>query len=158
MFLILAFAVKFPRVSRKQSGTEFIMKDIENRADIDLLMNEFYAKALTDEVIGYIFTAARLDIARHLPVIGDFWETILFGTGNYQRYGRTPLHIHGELHLKTPLEKEHFRQWLKLFNETVDRNFAGERAEFIKLRAAAIANRMLNFVSQVPALERQSFK
>jgi truncated hemoglobin YjbI len=31
-------------------------KDIENRADIDELMNRFYARAFNDETIGYIFT------------------------------------------------------------------------------------------------------
>jgi hypothetical protein len=34
----------------------------------------------------------------------------------------------------------------------VDELFAGERAEFLKMRASAIANRMLNFVSGVPSL------
>ncbi len=66
-------------------------KDIETRADIDDLMNRFYARAIRDETIGYIFTdVAKLDLEHHLPVIGDFWETLLFGTGNYQKHGRNP--------------------------------------------------------------------
>ena len=53
-------------------------RDIENRADIDLLMCEFYVKAMADDLIGHIFTdVARLDLDRHLPIIGDFWETLL---------------------------------------------------------------------------------
>ena len=127
-------------------------KDIETRADIDDLMNRFYSKALNDEVIGYIFEIAGLDLEHHLPVIGDFWETLLFGTGNYQSHGRNPLQIHGQLSLKTPLRAEHFRRWLEIFRETVDETFTGERAEFAKLRAEMIANRMLNFVSGVPAV------
>ena len=55
---------------------------------INDLMNRFYQRALSDEKIGYIFEIAELDLADHLPVIGDFWETLLFGTGNYQRHGR----------------------------------------------------------------------
>ncbi|CAN5724981.1 hypothetical protein BH24ACI1_BH24ACI1_09060 [soil metagenome] len=31
-------------------------KDIRTRADIDDLMNHFYARAISDETIGYIFT------------------------------------------------------------------------------------------------------
>ena len=31
-------------------------RDIESREDIDLLMREFYSTAMSDEVIGYIFT------------------------------------------------------------------------------------------------------
>jgi len=57
-------------------------KDVETRADIDDLINRFYARAFKDETIGYIFTdVAKLDLERHLPIIGDFWETLLFGTG-----------------------------------------------------------------------------
>jgi hemoglobin len=128
-------------------------KDIETRADIDDLMNRFYARAISDETIGYIFTdVAELDLERHLPVIGDFWETLLFGTGDYQRHGRNPLQIHAVLHQKSPLTTKHFRRWLEIFRETVDEMFGGTRADFIKLRAEAIANRMQNFVSGVPAV------
>jgi Truncated hemoglobins len=128
------------------------MKDIENREDIDRLMQKFYRRALEDETIGYIFTdVARLDLARHLPVIGDFWETLLFGSGNYQRHGRNPLQIHRELHKKSSLELEHFRRWLEIFIETVDESFAGMRANFIKQRAAAIANRMFAYVNAAEA-------
>lgn len=126
-------------------------KDIETRNDIDLLMNEFYTRAIDDETIGYIFTdVARLDLEKHLPIIGDFWESLLLGAKNYQQHGRNPLQIHGELNEKTPLRPEHFRRWLKIFFETVDENFAGKRAEFAKSRAEAIANRMMNYVRNVP--------
>ena len=128
-------------------------KDIETRADIDRLMNSFYARATADETIGYIFTeVAKLDLEHHLPVIGDFWETLLFGTGNYQKHGRNPLQIHGELSLKTALLPEHFRRWLEIFRETVDESFTGERAEFAKTRAEAVANRMQNYIGGVQAL------
>lgn len=91
-------------------------KDIQTRIDIDCLMNRFYARATRDQVIGYIFTdVAKLDLEHHLPVIGDFWETLLFGTGEYQRHGRNPLQVHARLNLKTPLRAEHFRRWLNIF-------------------------------------------
>lgn len=128
-----------------------MMKDIETRADIDLLMNRFYERATADAIIGYIFTdVAKLDLQKHLPVIGDFWETLLFGTGDYQRHGRNPLRVHAELNEKTPLRFEHFARWLEIFNETVDAHFAGGRSDFLKMRAHAIANRMLEYVSRAP--------
>lgn len=131
-------------------------KDIQSRSDIDDLMIRFYARAIGDQVIGYIFTdVAKLDLKNHLPIIGDFWETLLLGTGNYQKHGRNPLQIHAQLNLKTPLRPEHFRRWLKIFRETVDESFNGERAEFAKTRAEAIANRMLNFVADVSAIQIQ---
>lgn len=127
--------------------------DIETRADIDDLMNRFYARALRDETIGYFFTeVVKLDLEHHLPIIGDFWETLLFGTGNYQKHGRNPLQVHGEINQKSALMPKHFRRWLELFQATVDENFAGTRADFIKSRAEAIGNRMLNFVRGVPEI------
>lgn len=123
-------------------------RDIENRADIDELMLAFYADAMRDDVIGYIFTdVAKLDLDHHLPIIGDFWETMLFQTGAYAKHGRNPLQVHGALSEKEPLTLEHFTRWLEIFNSTVDRLFEGDRADFLKLRANAIANRMLQFVS-----------
>ena len=127
-------------------------QDIENRSDIDLLMQRFYSKAMTDDVIGYIFTdIAKLDLDHHLPIIGDFWETLLFRTGDYAKHGRNPLQVHGELNEKTPLTPVHFGRWLQLFEASVDESFSGMRADFIKMRAQAIANRMMNFISGVPA-------
>jgi truncated hemoglobin YjbI len=61
--------------------------DIESRADIDTLMVRFYEKAMTDPVIGYFFTeVVQLDLEHHLPIIGDFWETALFGSGAYRKH------------------------------------------------------------------------
>ena len=36
-------------------------------------------------------------LEHHLPVIGDFWESALFGTGVYARHRRNPLLVHAEL-------------------------------------------------------------
>lgn len=83
------------------------MKDIETKEDIDRLMVKFYERAIGDDVIGYIFTeVARLDLEHHLPVVGDFWETLLFGTGNYQSHGRSPLQVHARLSQESPLKFE----------------------------------------------------
>jgi hemoglobin len=130
------------------------MKDIENRQDIDTLLQHFYDKALTDEVIGYIFTAAKLDLEHHLPIIGDFWDSMIFGKKDYQLRGRNPMQIHLDLHQKTALTAEHFDRWLKLWAATVDELFTGERADLIKMRAQGIAGRMLNMIGGVSDSER----
>lgn len=127
--------------------------DIENRDDIDRLMHAFYGRALTDDRIGYIFTdVAKLDLEHHLPIIGDFWETLLFQSGNYARHGRNPLEVHRKLAEKTPLLSEHFESWLEIFNTVVDEMFAGEKTDFLKTRAAMIAGRMREFVSDASAV------
>lgn len=55
-----------------------IKRDITTREDIELLMNNFYERLLTDENINYIFTdVAKIDMKAHIPVIADFWESVL---------------------------------------------------------------------------------
>jgi hemoglobin len=109
--------------------------DIENRADLELLLTEFYKIAVTDAEIGHHF--AGLDLVSHLPVIVDFWEKILFGKPVY--FGN-PLFVHQKLNEKSPLELEHFRRWIEIFSQTIDKFFAGETAENARLRAKMIAH------------------
>ena len=123
-------------------------RDLENRADIDDLMIRFYREAMTDETIGHIFEAAELDLEHHLPIIGDFWETLLFRRDAYENHGFNLVRVHAELDEKTPLLSEHFERWLEIFREKVDEGFTGESADFIKFRAEQIANRMLSYVSK----------
>lgn len=126
-------------------------KDIETREDINALLNKFYKRAFEDDRIGYIFTdIIKLDLEKHLPVIGDFWESMLLGNNVYARHGHNPLQIHAEINEKTPLQIEHFRRWLEIFHATVDEMFAGEITDFAKTRAEAVANRMRNFIADVP--------
>ena len=134
-------------VRRARSVSSQVEKDLTSRADIDLLMERFYAKAMTDPVIGRFFTeVVKLDLERHLPVIGDFWETALFGTGAYRKHGRHPLQVHAEIHQKSPLLPEHFDRWLHLFAETIDESFQGTVAGFARQRSESIARRMMQFV------------
>lgn len=116
-------------------------KDIESRADIELLLTDFYRVATDDEKIGYFFTeVVQLDLETHLPVITNFWEKILFGA---PVYSGNPFHIHQRINAKSPIGKEHFARWIEIFRQAVDRHFAGATAERAKERAAQIANVML---------------
>lgn len=111
-------------------------------------MVRFYGRAMTDPVIGPIFTdVAKLNLDHHLPVIGDFWESTLFGTGVYSRHHRNPLLIHAELDRQVRLEPHHFERWLALFSDSVDESFAGMRAEHAKLRGQMIARRMQEYLA-----------
>ena len=129
--------------------------DINNRTDIDLLMRVFYERALVDETIGRIFTeVAHLDLESHLPIIGDFWEAILFRSGDYAARGRNPMEVHRQLHLRSAFEPKHFEQGLALFVRCVDEEFEGPRADFIKMRAQAIANRFQENLGIDPSFEQ----
>jgi hemoglobin len=102
---------------------------------------------MSDPVIGPLFTdVAELDLEHHLPVIGDFWESTLFGSGVYSRHRRNPLLVHAELDRKSRLEPHHFQRWLELFTSSIDESFSGLRADYAKQRGHAIARRMLEFL------------
>jgi hemoglobin len=58
------------------------------------------------------YVIAQLDLEHHLPVIGDFCESTLFGAGSYAKHRRNPLMIHAALDAKKPLRREHFARWL----------------------------------------------
>ncbi len=112
--------------------------DIKNRKDVELLVNTFYSKVKEDDVIGFFFNdVAKIDWNHHLPRMYDFWENILFFTGNYNG---SPMVIHKELHQKHPMNEAHFTHWLNVFCATVDELFSGEKADCIKERATNIAN------------------
>ena len=115
-------------------------KDIENRADIELLVNEFYNKVKTDAVIGYIFTdVAKVNWEKHLPRMYDFWENTLFYTGTYEG---NPMELHKHLHRGAPLKASDFSRWNKLFLSTVDECFEGKNALLAKQRALSISTLM----------------
>ena len=111
--------------------------DIQTRADIELLLDEFYQIAMHDAEIGHHFD--ELDLESHLPIITDFWEKILFGK---PVYFNNPLAIHQKLHERSPLIPEHFDRWVEIFSQTIDTLFAGEMAEAAKLRARAIGGNL----------------
>jgi hemoglobin len=116
------------------------MNDIRDRKDLEAMMVSFYGKALLDETIGFYFTKiVPLDMDKHIPVITNFWESVIFEKASY--YGNV-FEVHEHIHDLHKFEDKHFIQWLSLFKETVDELFAGENAEKIKQRAESIATVM----------------
>jgi len=111
--------------------------DLANRADVALLVESFYRRAFADQLLGHIFTdVAHMDLDHHLPIMCDFWETVLFQAGLYRR---NALALHVALNTKFPLEQQHFDRWLALWIENVDSTFAGPKAELAKTQARRIA-------------------
>lgn len=122
------------------TSNNITMKDIETRADLEVLMREFYNKLLQDDVINYIFTdVAGINLEEHLSVITDFWELSIFHTGGYRN---NVMQVHLGINNKEKLTEEHFATWLKHFEETTNSLFSGDNAEKIKTRALSIATIM----------------
>lgn len=116
-------------------------KDIKNREDIIQLVDAFYKTVISDEKIGYLFSdVAKINWELHLPKMYDFWENILFNTGNFEG---NPMQKHKELNEKSKLEKAHFLHWNKLFQITVNKLFSGEKATEIIKRAMNISHMMM---------------
>lgn len=114
--------------------------DIASRDDIVRLVNGFYDRVRTDDVLGPIFDdVAHTDWDAHLPKMYDFWETVLFSTGSFRG---DPLAIHLDLARRVPLGDREFGRWLELFDKNVDVLFHGKRAKDAKLRASRIATVM----------------
>jgi len=111
--------------------------DIETRDDCERLVRAFYARAMDDPIIGFIFVdVAKLDLDAHVPQISSFWETILLGT---KTYDGNPFAAHVPLHAKVELQEGHFKRWLGLWFGTVDELFAGDRANLAKVHALRVA-------------------
>ena len=123
-------------------------RKIEDRKDIEMLVDRFYEKVKTDKVIGFIFNdIVRVKWERHLPTMYDFWENTLFYTGNYNG---NPMEMHTRLNKLVPLTPKHFERWTDLFTRTVDELFIGEKADLAKQRAVSIATVMQIKILQKP--------
>lgn len=114
-----------------------IKKDIESREDIEIFLKRFYDAVIKDPTIGIIFTkVAPLNLDHHIPLITDFWETILLDNPLYKK---NAMEVHYQLNKIFPLQKKHFDAWLQLFNLILIDMYAGPVTELAKKRAAGIA-------------------
>ena len=111
--------------------------DLTGRADVEALLRRFYDQVMTDDALVEPFTELRIKgLDSHIPVMADFWETVLFRAGLYRG---SALRAHRHIHQRTPLNGNHFARWLTTWNNTVDEMFQGPIAERAKTQAARIA-------------------
>ncbi|MEQ9468182.1 MAG: group III truncated hemoglobin [Ekhidna sp.] len=116
------------------------MPDITTRQDIELLVDRFYEQVIVDDIIGVFFTeVVRLDWEVHIPVMYDFWETILL---DHFVYKGNPMTKHIQLNKQKKLEAQHFERWLELWEKTVRTHFDGPTAEEAINRAKQIGSLM----------------
>lgn len=126
-------------------------EDLTDRDDVELLLWRFYGKALSDPVLAEPFAELRANGLRsHLPVMCDFWETVLFRAG---RYRGNALSVHRALHARHPLSARHFVRWLTLWTETVDELYQGPHADRAKLQGGRIAKSMHRRLAGADAAE-----
>ena len=59
--------------------------DIRDRRDVACLVNLFYDRVRRDDMLGPVFDdIAHVDWPTHLPLMYDFWESVLFGTATFK--------------------------------------------------------------------------
>jgi len=111
--------------------------EIKTQDDVNHLVREFYTKVLKDELLSPHFVG--IDLEHHLPRIAAFWALILLDQEGYK--GNV---FDKHAHLK--IDNRHFDRWVKLFSETIDEYFVGEKAELAKQRAKLL---QYTFVSKL---------
>ncbi|HEY6437475.1 MAG TPA: group III truncated hemoglobin, partial [Ignavibacteriaceae bacterium] len=100
--------------------------DILNIEDVRKLVDAFYGKVRENEMLSPIFNERIQDKwPIHLQKMYNFWQTVLLGEHTYFGSPFPP-------HAKLPIEHGHFEEWMKLFAQTVDELFAGEKAKEAK--------------------------
>ena len=106
-----------------------------DEAMVAAVVDDFYAKARIDPVIGPIFVRVIPDAEwrAHLDAIDDFWSSMLLGT---RRYAGRPMPKHLAI---ADLADVHFERWLALFRETAETVCPPEIAALFVDRAERIA-------------------
>ena len=102
---------------------------IATEEQISTLVREFYDSARADDRLGKIFNDAVLDWDHHLATISDFWSNALLGT---RRYTGHPFPVH----MKLPIEPDHFDRWLALFKVAADSTLPPDAAAEAKGKAS----------------------
>lgn len=130
------------------------MTDLADRADVDRLLRRFYGRVFTDETLDAPFSELReAGLESHLPVMCDFWETVLFRAGLYRR---NAFHVHRQLNERHPLSESHFARWLQVWTKTVDEMYDGPVAERAKIQAERIAGSMSRRLTGAPCVRGAS--
>jgi len=122
--------------------------DIIGRDDIYKLVKLFYEKLMRDDEMKHFFEefTEPINLEKHLIVLVNFWDNILFYTGSYKKNAMKP---HLDLQAHKPFKKRHFEVWLSHFNASVDELFIGEMAHTAKTRALSIATVMQIKISEM---------
>jgi hemoglobin len=108
--------------------------DILDRDDVIQLVDQFYARVNQDPLLSPVFNDfAGVNWAEHLPKMYTFWGSILLGEYSYKGRPYPP-------HALLPAKKAHYDRWLRLFHQTIDDLFKGEKADLAKQRAENLAS------------------
>jgi hemoglobin len=116
------------------------MKEIENRKDIENLIQHFYGHVQSDPKMAPNFVMVKERWNIHMGGTYVFWDNCLFYTGDYKR-GLFCAHI--EKNQTQPISTNLFERWLTHCSKSVNIFFIGDKAEFLKSKALELGQ-MIN--------------
>ena len=114
-----------------------------NRENIERMVVTFYTKVLKDDTVGPFFIAKLGDDIEseywkpHIETLLNFWSSMSLQDDSYTGNPLAPHFSMGELTHAT------FKQWLKLFFETVDEVFIPRLGAEFKERSKMIAGNFM---------------
>ena len=103
-------------------------------ADLQHLVDLFYAKVRRDPLLGPVFNNAVDDWPEHLEKLGAFWSSVMLTTG---RYKGSPMSAH--VRQASAIQPEMFDRWLDLWRETARETLAAADAHAVIEKAERIA-------------------
>lgn len=121
----------------------FEMRRLVTDADVSALVERFYDRVRENPSLAPVFDA-RIEATAwpgHLTKMKDFWSTVLLGTG---RYRGNPMTAHQSIPAVT---REHFEDWLALFEDVVGEQFAENVAHAILQRARRMGDSLMASLS-----------
>ncbi len=115
------------------------MSDLINRQDIEKLIDSFYEKVHKEPKLAPYFKIPEEKWKIHLERTANFWENWLFDTKNYNG---GLMWVHLEKHQEIPIKTEQFERWLALWFLSIDELYAGDKADFLKIKALELGQMM----------------
>ncbi len=103
-------------------------------ADLQLLVDRFYAKVRADAVLGPVFNGAVGDWAEHLDKLGAFWSSVMQTSG---RYKGNPVAAH--FRHASAIDPSMFDRWLGFWRETARETLAEPDVAAVIEKAERIA-------------------
>jgi hemoglobin len=105
-----------------------------SEADLERVVDAFYARVRCDAMLGPIFDGAIHDWPAHLEKLHAFWSSVMLTSGRYKGQPM-PAHVRHEASI-TP---QGFARWLELWRETTDELLDSGLAAAMQDKAGRIA-------------------
>lgn len=91
-------------------------------------VEKFYVKAVRDPLLAPVFKGRIPNWNEHMTLIQSFWSKALLGTDRYNGHAFP-------VHMRMPVEPEHFDRWLELFEEAARETLRPEHADAAMAKA-----------------------